>query len=113
MTTREKLERLCKWRSVFAGWQLGTRSKEDPECQAVRDHRDVTMLLRAEVNALTRLCIDAGVFSVGAFDKQLGDEADHLNAAYAARFPGIEATEHGIAIVDVPAAMKTMEGWKA
>lgn len=48
------LNKLAKWRSVFAGWQLGTRLKEDPECQAVKDHREVTILLRAEVSALLR-----------------------------------------------------------
>lgn len=49
--TRRRLEKLGKWRSLFAGWQLGTRLDNDPECQAVRDHREVTMLLRTEVNA--------------------------------------------------------------
>src|SRR5438067_1656730 len=38
------LNRLTKWRSVFCGWQLGTRSSTDPEAQAVRDHREATML---------------------------------------------------------------------
>lgn len=31
---------VCKWRSLFAGWQLGTRPKGDPESDAVRDHRE-------------------------------------------------------------------------
>ena len=39
----EACNRLTKWRSVFAGWQLGTRAKGDPECDAVRDHREVTI----------------------------------------------------------------------
>lgn len=57
------LNRLCKWRSILAGWQLGTRADTDPECQAVRDHREVTLLLRAEVNALTQLLVCGGVFT--------------------------------------------------
>jgi hypothetical protein len=32
------LQKLAKWRLIFAGWQLGTRLKGDPECDAVRDH---------------------------------------------------------------------------
>lgn len=35
--TVDWLQRLGKWRTVFASWQLGTRSKNDPEAQAVRD----------------------------------------------------------------------------
>lgn len=112
MHYRAKLERLGKWRAVFAGWQLGTRPKGDPECDAVRDHREVTMMLRAEVNTLTRLCVEAGVFSPDAFTAELGDEADRLNDDYAAKFPGVEATEHGIAIVDVAKAAQTMAGWR-
>lgn len=53
--TADALNRLAKWRTVFAGWQLGTRARGDPESDAVRDHREATIMLRAEVNALTAL----------------------------------------------------------
>mgnify|MGYP001587156880 CR=1 FL=1 len=43
----QKINRLTKWRTLFTGWQLGTRAKGDPEGDAVRDHREVTILLRA------------------------------------------------------------------
>lgn len=112
MNTVEKLNRLCKWRSVLVGWQLGTRPAGDPEAQAVRDQRDVLMLLRCEVNALARLCIDQGVFSPKAWAMQLGDEADALNEAYRQRFPGMEATELGIRIVDPEKAAETTRGWR-
>jgi len=79
--TDRRLQILGKWRSLFAGWQLGTRSTTDPECQAVKDHREVTILLRAEVNALTGLLIEKGVFTGEEFDIQLGDEAKALNEA--------------------------------
>lgn len=46
------LNKLCKWRTILAGWQLGTRPKEDPEAQAVRDQRELLLLLRCEVTAL-------------------------------------------------------------
>ena len=32
------VQRLCKWSTLFAGWQLGTRRKEDPEAKAVKDY---------------------------------------------------------------------------
>jgi hypothetical protein len=105
------LNRLAKWRSVFAGWQLGTRSDTDPECQAVRDHREVTILLRAEVNALTGLLIAKGVFTAEEFAAQLDDEADALSAMYARKFPGIRATDDGIEY-SMPEAFATMRGWR-
>lgn len=103
--------RLAKWRSVFAGWQLGTRSDDDPECKAVKDHREVTIMLRAEVNAITNLLIAKGVCTLEEFNEQIVQEADHLNEAYAKKFPGMEATEHGIAY-DLSIAQETMRGWK-
>lgn len=106
------LNKLCKWRSVFAGWQLGTRSNEDPECQAIRDHRDLTMLLRAEVSALTALMVKKGVFTADEFRAQLDTEAYLLDQMYEQKFPGWQSTEHGMAIVDIQKARETMKGWK-
>jgi len=45
--TDAALNVLAKWRAHFSGWQLGTRPKGDPEGDAVRDHREATILLRA------------------------------------------------------------------
>ena len=36
--TMRALNVLAKWRTLLAGWQLGTRPKGDPECDAVSDH---------------------------------------------------------------------------
>jgi hypothetical protein len=102
--------RLAKWRSVFAGWQLGTRTSDDPECQAVRDHREATILMRAEINALIKCCIDAGIFKEREWAEQLIVEFELLSDDYAARFPGMTATDDGIAY-EFPLAAKTMEGW--
>jgi hypothetical protein len=104
------LNRFAKWRSVFAGWQLGTRLDTDPECQAVRDHREVTMLMRAEVNALTACLIEAGVFTSRQFTEQLILEAGHLDEQYAKKFPGMRSTDDGISM-DVQKAAETMKGW--
>jgi hypothetical protein len=105
------LNRLAKWRSHFAGWQLGTRLKGDPECDAVRDHREVSMLTRVEVNALTRLLIDKGVCTEEEFNKQLTDEANWLSTSYEERFPGCKATDAGMEY-DIPEAAETMKGWR-
>lgn len=104
------LNRLAKWRMIFAGWQLGTRTKDDPEAQAVRDHREVTILLRAEANAVTQLLIRKQVFTEEEFRTQLIEEAELLNKAYEKFFPGCTATDQGIQM-NVRAA-EWMKNWR-
>lgn len=106
------LQKLTKWRSVFAAWQLGTRADTDQECKAVKDHREVTILLRAEVSALTGLLIEKGVFTAVEFTEALANEAEQLSADYEKRFPGIEATLTGITY-HLPKIKEhgTMDGW--
>ncbi len=105
------IERLGKWRSVFAGWQLGTRAKSDPESQAVRDHRELTMALRAEVNALTAMLVDKGICTPQQFGDRIQQEAEYLCHQYELRFPGFKATDSGMEM-DVHIARDTMQGWK-
>ena len=95
-TWTQKVNRLAKWRTLFAGWQLGTRLKGDPESDAVRDHREVTILLRAEVSALAGLLIAKGVFTSSEWQEAVGDEADMLSADYERRFPGVTAHDYGL-----------------
>jgi hypothetical protein len=104
------LNRLAKWRMVYASWQLGTRADTDPECRAVRDHREATILLRAEVNALTGLLMAKGVFTQDEFAAQLRKEAEHLHRVYEAQFPGFKATDQGMSLT-MPEAAETMRGF--
>jgi hypothetical protein len=106
---RRSLERLSKWRSLFAGWQLGTRAVGDPESDAVRDHREATIIQRAELSALTALLVKKGVFTAEEFSTTLAREADQLSQDYERRFPGVTATDIGLQI-DHRAA-QTMKGW--
>lgn len=94
----DALNRLCKWRAIFAGWQLGTRKKGDPECDAVRDHREVTIVMRAEITAVTQLLIAKGVFTLEEFDAQVITEAGYLERAYENIFPGVKATDAGLVL---------------
>lgn len=112
-STRAALEKLTKWRGHFAGWQLGTRPKGDPECDAVRDHREVTILLRAEVNALTGLLISRGVITAEDFDRALRYEANTLERDYQQRWPGVSATADGLTY-DLKRIERAgwMKGWK-
>jgi hypothetical protein len=90
------LEVLGKWRSVFAGWQLGTRNADDGPTRAVKHHRELSMMLRVEVNALTKLLLDKGIITQVELTEAIGEEAEALSAAYAELFPGLTATEQGI-----------------
>lgn len=107
----KELNRLAKWRKLLTGWQLGTRTEDDPEAQAVRDHREATLLLRAEVTALAVLMIEKGVFTETEFNVQIEREAAHYQRLLEAKFPGFIATDIGMQ-VDVAKAAETMKGWK-
>ena len=105
------IERLGKWRTVFAGWQLGTRPKGDPECDAVRDHREVTMLLRSEASAISQLLVKKGIITAEEYTAQVQEECAYLCRAYECRFPGFKATDYGLDI-NTEIARDTMAGWK-
>ncbi len=87
----------CKWRNLLAGWQLGTRAGTDAEFRAVRDHREITIILRVEVTALTDLLLRKGLITQEEFQSALEREAIALDKDYAARWPGVRATENGLA----------------
>lgn len=110
LTTRA-LNRLGKWRVLLTGWQLGTRAKGDPEGDAVRDHREVTLMLRAEQSALVALLLDKGVFTRDEFHAALETEANLLNTDLERRFPGVTATDGGLDIDGVVAA-GWMKNWR-
>jgi hypothetical protein len=101
---------LTKWRVLFTGWQLGTRPKGDPEGDAVRDHRELTIVLRAEVTALTALLREKGVFTEDEQMAALEREAEQLNRDYERRFPGVTASQDGLTIDK--RALAWMKGWK-
>ena len=108
MTHLEVLEKLAKWRTVFAWWQLGTRPNTDGELRAVENHREVTIFLRAEVNALTAMMIKNGMFTVEEFADQVSEEAIVLDMLYEQKFPGFSTTLDGVNM-DVIRVKETMQ----
>jgi hypothetical protein len=66
----DALNKITKWRSIFAGWQLGSRPLGDPESDAVRDHREVTILERLEISALKQILVGVD-FSQEDFNQAL------------------------------------------
>jgi hypothetical protein len=106
------MNRLAKWRSVFAGWQVGTRPKGDPECDAIRDHREATLLLRMEASAVVGLLLTKGLITQEELQQAFLEESDRLDLALAAKFPGFRAVDDGIEIYDVAKAQQTTKGWR-
>jgi hypothetical protein len=108
--TMAALNVLGKWRTLFTSWQLGTRPKGDPEGDAVRDHRELTIILRAEVTAFTALLREKGVFSDDEWLAALEREARLLSADYERRFPGV--TAHADGLTFDRRVLPWMKGWK-
>lgn len=105
------LNKVAKWRMVFASWQLGTRDRADPECQAVKEHRECTILTRIDANALANLLLAKGVFTVEELQEATIVEAEAQDAAYELFFPGFKTNEMGVDI-NLSVASKTMAGWR-
>lgn len=104
------LNRLMKWRTVFVGRLLGSRLDTDVQCQAVRDHLEMLLSLRVEMNALTKLLIEAGIITPEKFTLQVEAESEHLCGLLEKRFPGFRACDTGIQM-DVKLALETTKGW--
>lgn len=110
MDSFKALSRVAKWRSVFAGWQLGTRRIGDPESDAVRDHREATILLRVETTAIMRLLLQRGLIGREELQAAITEEAEKLSKMYEQKFPGMSATDDGI--IYTRKAAETMKGWR-
>jgi hypothetical protein len=108
--TMRALNIVTKWRVLFTGWQLGTRVKGDPEGDAVRDHRELTILLRVEASALVGLLLRKGVITEGEWLAALEREATQLSHDYERQFPGVTAHEQGLSFT--PEALGWMSGWR-
>lgn len=101
------LEKLCKWRKFFASWQLGTTLDGDGEYKAVANHRELSILMRAELTALTGLLVRKGVFTQAEFRDALEAEAKQLDHDYEENYPGWRSTPHGMHM-KMPEAGETM-----
>lgn len=106
-TAQAALEKLAKWRKFFASWQIGTTPAVDGRYRAVADHREVTILMRAELSALTGLLISKGMFTQEEFRDSLEREAKLLDHDYEERFPGWRSLPEGLHM-KLPEAGETM-----
>jgi hypothetical protein len=101
------LNKLCKWRTVLAGWHGGSLGKDSPGCKALRDEADQRLITRVELNALVSLSIARGVFTGDDLHKQFDIEAAELDRHYERRFPGFRTTSDGVNIYDTDMAQET------
>lgn len=108
---RAVLNRVCKWRMILVGWQLGTRAIGDPEGDAVRDHREATLVLRVELSAVIACLIERGVMTREQFSRAVVDEGNLLDQVLEQRFPGMKSSATGM-VIDPVVAAETMKGWK-
>lgn len=102
------LDKLAKWRRFFASWQLGTRPAADGEYRAVAHHRELSILLRAELSALTGLLLRKGVFTEEEWRAALELEAKQLDHDYEESFPGWRSRPDGLSM-KLPEAAETMK----
>ena len=105
--------KLGAWKSVLARWQLGPSANE-AALAALRDHREQSLILRAEMNALVQVLLARGVISSGEWTRSLDAALRALDARYEQRFPGLRTTDAGAVVeADAEAVTRTMAGWPA
>jgi hypothetical protein len=93
---RAAMEKLGKWRGLYAGWWFGTRRLDEAQARAARDNFDRTIMLRCEVNAFTALCLQKGLWSVGEWQQQLLEEIERMDAALEEKWPGFRTDSTGL-----------------
>lgn len=106
-STMDALNKVTKWRKFFASWQLGTRPDTDGEYKAVADQRELFILLRVEVTALTDLMFKKGIITQAEFSAAVEREARTLDKDYQKRFPGFSTSLLGLHM-KLPEVRETM-----
>ncbi len=105
---RAALEKLAKWRKFFASWQLGTVPAGDGRYRAVADHREQSILMRAELSAVSGLLIRKGVFTQQEYAEALERSAKQLDHDYEESYPGWRSLPDGLHM-KLPEAVETMK----
>jgi hypothetical protein len=108
----DPLNKLCKWRMIFAGWHLGsktltTNGRATPGVAAMRDLMDKWLIMRAESSALAMLLRDKGLFTNEEFQDAIMKEAALLDKELESVFPEFKTSDLGIVVIDPKLALKT------
>lgn len=110
--TNRALNIAGKWRQVFAGWQLGSRLDFDPECKAIRDHREATIMLRIELSAIAGLLVKKNLITEQEYYEAMKASAEQFCKDMEDRFKGMKAGDNGITMTNGPELHATMKGWR-
>jgi hypothetical protein len=103
----DALNKLCKWRTVLAGWHHGTRSMNSRGTQAMRDLMDKWLIMRAETNAMAGLMIDKGLITEAELEARVQREAATLDGMMEGQFPGFRTFDGGVTIYDTALSAET------
>jgi hypothetical protein len=103
----DPLNKLCKWRSILAGWHRGSGGVDEPGVKAMRDLMDKWLVMRCEASALASLMISKGVCTIEEFNTQLQGEAVILDNQMERTFPGFRTIAAGVEIYDTQLAAET------
>jgi translation initiation factor 2 beta subunit (eIF-2beta)/eIF-5 len=98
---------------VQFGRIFGTEPNTSGRYKAMIDLLERCYFMRAEINAVTKLLIDKGVFSSSEFQKEIESEMEVYFKDVAAHFPEIEFRDDGFTIKDTQAfhARTKSENW--
>lgn len=109
---------LAKWRNVHAAkmfgyWKSGKEYNSDPRKKAQYDEytdlRELCLILRAEVNALTSMLAMKRVCTREELILMMNDETGLLIAAWQKKFPGMMCNWDTLAIMNREEWKKTRE----
>lgn len=102
------LNRLAKWRTVYAGWALGTTTAAHGPTKAAKDAAEAKLIMRVEITAISRLLIEKGIFTQDELMTTVTNECEHMQDALERKFPGMKATDRGIDM-DIEKSLTTMQ----
>lgn len=77
------------------GQKVGLIEKDYPGLKEMRDLVDLVLICRAEINALTKSLLDAGVIDADKFTRQQAEDIEWITR-HKASFLGCEVTDYGL-----------------
>lgn len=106
------LNKLAKWRTVFASRIMGTQTTEHVPTKALKEIVEGQLIMRAELNALLRHLTVNKMITNEQWLEAVKDEAITLDKLMEIRFPGITTSDQGVHFDPVMIReMGTMNGW--
>lgn len=93
---------------LVKGEKVGVLPTSYPGLKEARDFIDLILFTRAEINALSRLLIDAGVLDLEKVQNQFAEEYEWF-AQQKAKLYGVEVTDYGVRFTKDEAERRSKE----